>query len=255
MRLDGKAGVVTGAGSGLGREVLLLAAGAGAKVVALDRDTETGQAAVDEAVGTGGTALFHHGDVTREQDIVAAIRRSTEEFGAFNVMHNNAGAQVVAPLHETTNDQWNTILAVNLTAVFWGCKHAVTAMRQTSGGTIVNTASLLAITADAVLSAYTASKTGVLGLTRAVALDYAADGIRCNAICPGDMDTPMVKEYIATTDDPARTFADLNSAYPGGRIANPREVAQVILFLLSDEASFVNGAAIVADGGLTIKTY
>ena len=246
---------MTGSGSGLGREVLLLTTAEGAKVVAFDRDPETGQAAVDEAVAAGGAAIFHHGDVTREEDIVAAIERSNTEFGAFNMIHNNAGAQVVAPLHETTSEQWNHIMAVNLTGVFWGCKHAVITMRETGGGSIVNTASLLAITADAVLPAYTASKTGVLGLTRAIALDYAGDGIRCNAICPGDMDTPMVQEYMATTDDPEGTLAQLSSAYPGRRISHPREIAHVVSFLLSDEASFVNGASIVADGGLTIKTY
>jgi NAD(P)-dependent dehydrogenase (short-subunit alcohol dehydrogenase family) len=233
----------------------MLATGEGAKIVAFDRDPDTGRAAVEAAVAAGGAAVFQQGDVTREEDIVAAIDRSRTEFGAFNVIHNNAGAQVVAPLHETSNEQWQLILDVNLTGVFWCCKHAVIAMRDSGGGSIVNTASLLAITADAVLPAYTASKTGVLGLTRAVALDYAADGIRCNAICPGDMDTPMVQDYLAVSDDPEGILAELNSAYPGGRISHPREVAQAVLFLLTDEASFVNGASIVADGGLTIKTY
>jgi NAD(P)-dependent dehydrogenase (short-subunit alcohol dehydrogenase family) len=144
---------------------------------------------------------------------------------------------------------------VNLTAVFWGCKHGVLAMQQSGGGSIVNTGSILSVTADAMVPAYCATKAGVLGLTRAVALAYVADGIRCNAVCPGDMDTPLTQGYFAATPDPAATRRELEEASPINRLADPSEIASVVVYLASDEASFVNGASFVADGGLTIKTY
>jgi NAD(P)-dependent dehydrogenase (short-subunit alcohol dehydrogenase family) len=255
MRLDGKAGVVTGGASGLGREVVLAMTREGAKIVVFDLNQERGEKVVDEARTAGGTAVFQQGDVRRESDVVAAIARCGSEFGTFNVIHNNAGIQVEAPLHETTNDEWEALHEVNLRGVFWGCKHAVIAMRETGGGSIINTASILALTGDPFLPAYTAMKTGVLGLTRAVAVDYAINGIRCNCVCPGDMETPMIEKYFSATADPVAARAEMEDAYPGKRIAHPREVAQAVLFLASDEASFVSGTYILVDGGLTAKTY
>jgi NAD(P)-dependent dehydrogenase (short-subunit alcohol dehydrogenase family) len=255
MRLEGKAGVITGAASGLGREVLRLFAGEGAKVIAFDKNAQDGEQAVGEVVAEGGTAIFEQGDVTREDDIAAAIERCRSEFGVFNIIHNNAGIQIEARLHETTTEQWDAVNDVNLKGVFWGCKHAVVAMREGGGGSIVNTASLLALTGDPFLPAYTATKTGVLGLTRAVAVDYAGDNIRCNCVCPGDMDTPMIQKYFDATPDPAEARVKMENAYPGKRIAHPREVAMAVLFLASDESSFINGSYIVADGGLTASVY
>jgi NAD(P)-dependent dehydrogenase (short-subunit alcohol dehydrogenase family) len=247
---------VTGAGSGLGREVLLALTREGASIVAFDKDEEGGEKAVAEVLAAGGRAVFHRGDVTNEDDIAAAVGRSRDEFGTFNVMHNNAGIQVEAPLHETSNEQWDSVNSVNLKGVFWGCKHAVIAMREIGdGGSIINTASILALTGDPFLPAYTATKTGVLGLTRAVAVDYASDGIRCNCVCPGDMETPMIAKYFNATPDPEAARKEMEEAYPGKRIAHPREVAQAVLFLASDEASFVSGTSIVVDGALTAKTY
>jgi NAD(P)-dependent dehydrogenase (short-subunit alcohol dehydrogenase family) len=225
------------------------------KIVVFDRDAKGGEKAVAEANEAGGSAVFHQGDVTREDEIAAAIGRCREEFGGFDLIHNNAGIQVEQRLHETTNEQWDAVNDVNLKGVFWGCKHAVIAMRETGGGSIINTASILAMTGDPFLPAYTATKTGVLGLTRAVACDYALDNIRCNCVCPGDMETPMIEKYFAATDDPAAARKEMEGAYPGKRIAHPREVAMAVLFLASDEASFVNGTAILVDGGLTANTY
>ena len=245
MRLAGKAGVVTGASRGLGREILSLATGEGARVVAMSRT------AVEH-----GDAVFVQGDVRREEDVVAAIGRCVGEFGALDFLVNNAGILGEGRLHETTNEQWDDLVATHLTGTFWGCKHAIAAMRESGrGGAIVNIGSILSFTGDGYLAAYTAMKSGVLGLTRAIAIDYAADGIRCNCVCPGDMETPMIEQYFDGTEDAAAAREEMEQAYPGKRIAHPREVATAVIYLLSDDASFVNGAPILVDGGLTAKTY
>jgi NAD(P)-dependent dehydrogenase (short-subunit alcohol dehydrogenase family) len=255
MRLEGKVAVVTGGGSGLGREVVLGMTGEGAKVVVFDMNPEGGQAVAAEAKERPGDAVFQEGDVTNAAEIAAGIARAREEFGGFDVIHNNAGVQLEKPLHETTEEDWDWVNRVNLKGVFLGCREAVIAMKETGGGSIVNTASILAHTGDPFLPAYTATKTGVLGLTRSIAVDYAAEGIRCNCVSPGDMETPMIEKYFNATPDPAASRAEMEAAYPGGRIAQPREVANAVLFLASDEASFVSGVAIVVDGGLTAKPY
>ena len=159
------------------------------------------------------------------------------------------------PSDETTNAMWDDLVATHLTGTFWGCKHAIAAMRERGGGTIVNVGSILSFTGDGYLAAYTAMKSGVLGLTKAVAIDYALDGIRCNCVCPGDMETPMIEQYFDGTDDAAAARREMEAAYPGKRIADPREVAAAVLFLCSDESSFVSGAPLLVDGALTAKTY
>ena len=256
MRLAGKAGVVTGTSKGLGREILRLATAEGARVVALARSAETGQEAVDESMSAGGQAVFVQGDVRREDDVIAAIERSRSEYGALDFIVNNAGILGESRLHETTNELWDDLVATHLTGTFWGCKHAIAAMRETGrGGSIVNIGSILSFTGDGYLAAYTAMKSGVLGLTKAIAIDYALDGIRCNCVCPGDMETPMIEQYFDGTEDATAARAEMEAAYPGKRIAHPREVATAVIYLLSDDSSFVNGTPILVDGGLTAKTY
>jgi len=248
--------VVTGTSRGLGREILLAAAAEGARVVAVARNAEAGEAAVEEARTAGGDALFLQGDVRNEQDVVAAIERCVAEYGALDFLVNNAGILGEGRLHETTNELWDDLVATHLTGTFWGCKHAIAAMRESGrGGAIVNIGSILSFTGDGYLAAYTAMKSGVLGLTKAIAIDYALDGIRCNCVCPGDMETPMIEQYFDGTDDPAAARSEMEAAYPGKRIAHPREVAAAVVYLVSDEAAFVNGAPLLVDGGLTAKTY
>jgi NAD(P)-dependent dehydrogenase (short-subunit alcohol dehydrogenase family) len=256
MRCSGKSGVVTGTSRGLGREILLALCREGASVVAVSRDQDAGRRGAEEAAAAAGEALFLPGDVRREEDVVAAIARCRDEFGALDFIVNNAGILGEGRLHETTNEQWDDLVATHLTGTFWGCKHAVTAMRENGrGGSIVNVGSILSFTGDGYLAAYTAMKSGVLGLTKAIAIDYALDGIRCNCVCPGDMETPMIQEYFDGTEDPEAARTEMEAAYPGRRIADPREVASAVVFLVSDEASFVNGTPILVDGGLTAKTY
>ncbi len=256
MRLAGRSGVVTGTSRGLGREILLAAAAEGARVVAVARNAEAGEAAVEEVRAAGGDAVFLQGDVRNEQDVVAAIERCVAEYGALDFLVNNAGILGEGRLHETTNELWDDLVATHLTGTFWGCKHAIAAMRESGrGGAIVNIGSILSFTGDGYLAAYTAMKSGVLGLTKAIAIDYALDGIRCNCVCPGDMETPMIEQYFDGTDDPAAARSEMEAAYPGKRIAHPREVAAAVVYLVSDEAAFVNGAPLLVDGGLTAKTY
>jgi NAD(P)-dependent dehydrogenase (short-subunit alcohol dehydrogenase family) len=254
-RLAGRAGVVTGAAAGLGRAVLVEACNEGASVVAFDRDQDAGEGAVAAAREAGGTAVFQAGDVTREADVEAAIKRSVDEFGACDLLDNNAGIAVELPMHETTEEQMDQVLAVNLKGAFFGCKYAVQAMRAGNGGAIVNTGSIVSLVGDPILPIYGTTKAGLLGLTRSIAVDYAEAGIRCNAVCPGDMLTPMLQRTFEGAPDPAAKRAEMESFYPVKRIADPREVAKAVVFLLSGDASFITGASLVVDGGLTAKCY
>jgi NAD(P)-dependent dehydrogenase (short-subunit alcohol dehydrogenase family) len=256
MRCAGKAGVVTGTSRGLGQEILLALAAEGASVVGVARDEDAGRRVAEQASAGGGKALFVRGDVRNEEDIVGAIDRCRAEFGALDFMVTNAGILGEGRLHETSNEQWDDLVATHMTGTFWGCKHAIAAMRDGGkGGSIVTLGSILSFTGDGYLAAYTAMKSGVLGLTKAIAIDYALDGIRCNCVCPGDMETPMIEQYFEGTDDPVAAREEMEAAYPGRRIADPREVAAAVVFLVSDESSFVSGAPILVDGGLTAKTY
>jgi NAD(P)-dependent dehydrogenase (short-subunit alcohol dehydrogenase family) len=185
MRMKGKSGVVTGAASGLGREIALLFAAEGANLVAADVDEAGAAAVVDEITSAGGTAVAVRCDVTTEQEIQAAIASAAERFGRLDFMINNAGVIVEALLHEVTNEQYDWQFDVNCRGVFWGCKHAVLAMKDTGGGTIVNTASAAAFVADPFGPVYTATKHAVLGFTRSIGVAYADVGIRCNCVCPG----------------------------------------------------------------------
>lgn len=255
-RLNGKAGVVTGATSGLGLAVLRAMAREGAMLVAVGRNAVRGDEVLGMLQAEGAKVVFHQGDVTREDDIVAAIDRCRAEFGRIDIMHNNAAYLVTKELHETSNEEWSASLATNLSSVFWGSKHAVLAMRQEGhGGSIINTASTAAFTATADTASYVATKTGVLGLTRATALAYAGDGIRCNALCPGDFESPMLTRFLDAAADPAAARRELEALYPTGRILKPEDVASAAVFLASDEAHAVNGTSLVVDDGILAKTY
>jgi NAD(P)-dependent dehydrogenase (short-subunit alcohol dehydrogenase family) len=247
--------VVTGATKGLGRETALLMAAECARVVAVGRDEADGRSLADEAATLPGSVAFHAGDVRDEETHTGAITRCREQ-GRLDAYVNNAGILgPEGPLHETSLEDWEEVNAVNMRGVFLGCRAAIRAMREDGGGSIVNVGSILSLTADPFLTSYTATKHGVLGLTRALAVDYAAAGIRANCVLPGDMETPMILEYFAASDDPQATRKEMEDAYPIKRIARPREVAQAVLFLASDESSFVSGAELLVDGALTVKAY
>lgn len=248
--------MITGATSGLGLATLRAMAAEGAAVVALGRNAARGADIVQSLVDAGHRALFVRGDVTDEGDLLRAIECCRNEFGSLDIMHNNAAFFVSAELHETTTEDWDCSLRTNLSSVFWGSKHAVSAMReQGSGGSIINTASVAAFTATADTAAYVATKSGVMGLTRAIALAYAADGIRCNALCPGDFESPMFDAFLDSSSDPAGARKEFEALYPTKRILKPGDVANAAVFLASDESAGVNGTSLVVDDGLSAKTY
>lgn len=249
MELQGKAGVVTGAHKGLGAEIVDVILREGGSVVAVSRSGRVDGQAPERVTDV-------RGDVTKEETFPDAIQTCIDTYGRFDFMVNNAGILGEGRLHETSNELWDALVATHLTGAFWGCKHAVTAFRDRgTPGAIVNIGSMLSFTADGYLGAYTAMKTGVLGLTKAIALDYAADGIRCNCLCPGDMETPMIEQYFDGTEDAAAARAEMEDSYPVKRIAHPREVAEGASFLLSERAAFINGTSLLVDGGLITNAY
>jgi meso-butanediol dehydrogenase / (S,S)-butanediol dehydrogenase / diacetyl reductase len=247
--VEGRGAVVTGVGSGLGREIARELARRGARVLGCDIDDEAGAETMD------GIGEYRHADVSRERDVEELVAQAVRGFGRLDVMVNNAAIQIEEELAETTEEQLDRILAVNLKGVFFGCKHAVRAMRPAGGGSIVNIASILALVGDGILAAYCAAKGGVLGITRATAVRYGQDGIRCNAICPGDIDTPLVAAYFATAEDPAALRAEVEREYPLRRIAQPAEIARAVAFLASDDSSFMTGQPLILDGGLLADCY
>jgi NAD(P)-dependent dehydrogenase (short-subunit alcohol dehydrogenase family) len=220
-----------------------------------------GRAGLDETAELGaglpGKIIPLVVDLTNEAGIRGMVS-SVAADGGLDYVVNNAGAQVEKSLLDTSTEDWSHVHDVNVTAVFWSCKHAVAAMLGVGrGGVIVNVASVSAFAGEPMLAAYTSSKHAVLGLTRSIAVDRSLtrNGIRANAICPGDMETDMLDAYFAAHDDPAAARAAIEAAYPLERIAEPSEVAAVIVFLISDGASYLNGSAIVVDGGLTAAVF
>jgi NAD(P)-dependent dehydrogenase (short-subunit alcohol dehydrogenase family) len=255
-RFEGMGIVVTGATKGLGRDTALLMAAEGGTVVGVGRAADDGASLEAEAAPLAGSVVFCEGDVRDEDCHARAIALCREAAGNVRVYVNNAGILgPEGPLHETSIEDWEEVNAVNMRGVFLGCRAAVRAMREAGGGSIVNIGSILSVTADPFLTSYTATKHGVLGLTRAIAVDYASAGIRCNCVMPGDMETPMILEYFAASDDPAATRAEMEASYPVKRIARPEEVARAILFLASDDASYVTGSELLVDGALCAKAY
>jgi NAD(P)-dependent dehydrogenase (short-subunit alcohol dehydrogenase family) len=251
-RLSGRGVVVTGVGSGLGRALATEFAAEGAHVLGCDVDDAAG-AETMKNIGT-----YRHTDVSREAEVEALVADAVERFGKLDVMVNNAAVQVEEQLTETTEEQLDLILAVNLKGPFFGCKHAVRAMLAAGdGGAIVNIASIAGLTGttDGVLPAYSTAKGAVIAVTKHIAVRYGPDRIRCNSVSPGDMLTPMVEAYFDAAEDPAALRAQAESEYPLRRIPEPREIARTALFLASEDASNVTGHDLVADGGLLAVAY
>jgi NAD(P)-dependent dehydrogenase (short-subunit alcohol dehydrogenase family) len=249
-RLDGKVALITGAGAGMGRTAAELFAAEGARVVVADAAEDAGTGTVDAVRAAGGDAAFVQVDVSDAVQVEAMVRFATSTYGGLHVLYNNAG---IFPADdggtlETPEATWERVMAVNLKGVWLGCRHGIPAMLDSGGGTIVNVASFVALMGAATAQiAYTASKGGVLSMTREIAVEYARRAIRANALCPGPIETPMLAELMGDPERRARRMVHI----PMGRLGGAEELARAALFLASDESSFMTGAALVVDGGIT----
>ena len=247
MRLEGKVALITGGGSGMGKVASELFANEGANVVLTDVNDEAGE---ETAAAIGDQARYVHADVSDEQEAEAMVAATTEAFGRLDILYNNAGIMPLGDGSVTDNDAeiWDTVLAVNVKGVAFGCKYGIPAMLASGGGSIINVASFVAwMGAATSQTAYTASKGAVLAMTREIAVEWARQGIRCNALCPGPIETPLLLALLSDEEKKQRRFVHI----PMGRLGRAEELARAALFLASEDSSFMTGASLIVDGGIT----
>jgi cyclopentanol dehydrogenase len=248
-RLDGKVALISGAARGQGEAEARLFAAEGASVALGDIRRELGEQVAGEITAAGGKALFTELDVSREADWARAVGLAESTFGKLDILVNNAAIIGLEGIMETSIELWNRVIAVNQTGTFLGMRAAIPAMRRAGGGSIVNISSVLATMGSGNSASYTASKGAVTALTRTVSVELATEGIRVNAVHPGGVETPMAVECLGDDVEARRALV---ATHPMGRIGEPGEIATGVLFLASDEASFVTGASLVIDGGNTV---
>lgn len=253
MRLKDKVCIITGGGSGIGRAACLLFAREGAKLAVADKHLEAAQAVADECGKIGARAIAIGVDVSKAADAKRMVDETVREFGRLDVLLNNAGYGIAGSVLETDETAWDDLMAVNVRGVFLCTKYAIPAMKAGGGGSIVNTASVVANVGIRNRAAYCASKGAVAALTRAVAIDHVADGIRCNAIAPGTIDTPYFNEILNRSPDPVAVRKGLEQRQLLGRLGTPEEIATGMLFLASDESRFATGTILTIDGGMTAQ--
>jgi NAD(P)-dependent dehydrogenase (short-subunit alcohol dehydrogenase family) len=250
MRLEGKVALITGAGSGIGKESAILFAQEGAKVVVVDLNEDAGRTVVSSITAAGGEAIFVRADVSKSEDAKNMVQAAEDSYAKLDVIFNNAGISHARDddAVNTEEDVWDLTMAINVKGVFFGCKYAIPAMLRAGGGSIVNTASFVAVLGAATPQlAYTASKGAVLSMTRELAAIHARQGIRVNALCPGPLRTELLMKYLDTEEKRQRRLVHV----PMGRFGEALEMAKAALWLASDDSSFTTGATFLADGGIT----
>jgi NAD(P)-dependent dehydrogenase (short-subunit alcohol dehydrogenase family) len=249
--LDGKVALVTGAASGIGRQSALAFAKAGAKVVVSDVTVDAGEETVSMIKKAGGDAFFVKADVSKAADVNALVAAAVGKYGKLDCAHNNAGIEgVLGPCGECTEENWDRTIAINLTGVFLCCKAEIAQFLKQGGGVIVNTASVAGLVGFAGIPAYTASKHGVNGLTKQIALDYAKANIRVNSVCPGVINTPMIERFTGGDPEALKAFT---ATEPVGRLGEPSEIADAVVYLCTDKASFITGINMPVDGGFVAQ--
>ena len=251
--LDGRTAFVTGGAHGIGRACVERLQAAGAAVVFGDVDEKMGREVAGSLVDGPAPVEFARCDVTSEEQVASVVNGAIDRFGAVDIVVANAGIDVPFDAATMTEQEWEDFLAIDLKSVWLSVKHALPGMRERRRGSIVTIASIHAFVTSTGKFPYAAAKSGVVGITRSLALDIARYQIRANAVCPGYTRTRMVMDGIASADDPEAAEADMLAIHPLGRIAEPSEIANVVAFLASDEASFVTGASILVDGGLSTR--
>jgi NAD(P)-dependent dehydrogenase (short-subunit alcohol dehydrogenase family) len=250
MKFQDKVAIVTGSTKGIGRATALLMAAEGAKIVVVGTSEEAGNSAVQEIKAAGGEALYKKTDVMSGSDLDALVQATLDKYGKIDILVNNAGVGgTLANMDQITDEEWNKVLATNLTAPFQTMKRVIPIMEKAGGGVIVNVASMASTAAGRGGIAYTSAKHGLLGLTRQVSLDHGHAGIRVNAVLPGPIDTQMIARVLQMPQHPLNMKIKMS---PAGRPGQPEEVAKAIAFLASDDAVYIQGAALAVDGGYTI---
>jgi NAD(P)-dependent dehydrogenase (short-subunit alcohol dehydrogenase family) len=248
-RLAGKVALITGGASGIGRATALLFANEGAAVAITDVIELAGQSVAEEIIYQGGRAFFERADVTSAADCKGVAQRTVREFRGIHILFNNAGIIRRASILELSEEDWDRVMAVNVKSIFLMSREVVPIMVESSGGSIINTASGWGLAGGPKAAAYCASKGAVVLLTKAMAIDHGLLGIRVNCICPGDTDTAMLRSEAQQLGEPDDQFLAGSARRPIGRVGKPQEIAQAALYLASDAASFVTGTALVVDGG------
>lgn len=249
-RLKNKVCLITGGGSGIGRATCLLFAREGARVAVADKSLPAAQAVAQEI---GASAVAIEVDVASSASVQAMIGATIKQLGRLDVLVNNAGYGIAGSVTETSDEDWDRLMAVNVNGVFYGCKHAIPVMKQQGSGVIVSTASIVATVGIRNRAAYCASKGAVAALTRAMALDHVADGIRVNCVAPGTIETPYFDEIFRNSDRPAELRRELEARQAMNRLGKPEEIANAFLFLAGDESSFCTGSMLTVDGGMTAQ--